>query len=489
MTEALEGGARLHPAPAQHKKEKTLPTVSWLGHGPDCFPRADASQSSGTAREIRDLEPVGAGYRIMPGHSTSLIACHWSLLAALAGVCACTNPGDDAGVGTTTGAGDGTDLPATETGDSTGGESSGIASTSDDGSETGDPTGSVAQGITITRVEANQGVGVSIVDGAGWVGPDDRNAALIRDRGMLIRVEHSVEDGWEPRSIDAVLELVDGDVVTERRMSLMVDGDSDPTEPTGHFAFRLDADEVPAGLRFRVRLEEAPGTPGVADNPAAVAPPQLELVGIEDVSSTMEIVLFPIEVEGCDAVPQLDSDTTAPTMSRLRELYPVQELVVDIRDSFVVSEAIQSCAAPALIEALSAVRFAEDGPPNRVYAAVYDRQCVDNTDGCTCASHGIGSRAMQIEMVGDDPQSLASWFDFCSALALGRRQVGCAGTELGPDPDYPYPDGDIGGYGYSVETDELYPPSAKSFMSFCQEPTWVSDYGWNLAYDALRSER
>lgn len=412
----------------------------------------------------------------------------WSVVAIVAGIFACSDPGGGVGNPGTTGSADETAAATTEAAEDTSGTSGDSGSSEHEGSEDSGPSGALARGIDITSVEANQGVGVAVVDGTAWVGPDDRNARILRDRSMLIRVQHQVEDGWEPRTIEAVLELDDGTAVTERRVSLMVDGDSHPDDLEGHFNFRLESDEVPAGLRFRVRLEEAPGTPGVTENPDVLAPAQLEPLGVEDVSSRMDIVLYPVEVEGCDAVPRVDSETIEPTLSRLFGLFPIQGLGVDIRDPLVVTQGIDSCVSPELVDALTTARAADDAGPDQVYVAVYDRSCLAKPLGCYCSTYGIGSRALQIEMIDDDPDSLATWIDNCTALALGRRNVSCTGGEGGPDPAYPYPNGEIGGYGYSVETQELHPPSTKTFLSLCEDPTWVSDYGWNLAYDALRGQ-
>jgi hypothetical protein len=52
----------------------------------------------------------------------------------------------------------------------------------------------------------------------------------------------------------------------------------------------------------------------------------------------------------------------------------------------------------------------------------------------------------------------------------------CAGSEGGPDPGYPYPNGTIGAYGYDLWASTLKDKTAyKDLMSYCN-PQWISDY-------------
>jgi len=57
---------------------------------------------------------------------------------------------------------------------------------------------------------------------------------------------------------------------------------------------------------------------------------------------------------------------------------------------------------------------------------------------------------------------------------FGRRHVGCG--VIGEDPNYPYPIGSIGLYGYDTSTGEVKTPGTdKDLMSYC-DPMWISGY-------------
>lgn len=57
---------------------------------------------------------------------------------------------------------------------------------------------------------------------------------------------------------------------------------------------------------------------------------------------------------------------------------------------------------------------------------------------------------------------------------LQRFHAPCGGP-AGVDPNYPYPDADIGVYGYDFRTGNVRAPTDKDFMSYCSNE-WISDY-------------
>jgi hypothetical protein len=70
----------------------------------------------------------------------------------------------------------------------------------------------------------------------------------------------------------------------------------------------------------------------------------------------------------------------------------------------------------------------------------------------------------------------------------GRRHVECPGTEAGgTDPSYPYPNGQIGVWGFGVRSFRfLHPTATTDYMSYCH-PYWVSDWQWRATYQRIRT--
>ena len=59
------------------------------------------------------------------------------------------------------------------------------------------------------------------------------------------------------------------------------------------------------------------------------------------------------------------------------------------------------------------------------------------------------------------------------------RHAPCGGAG-GPDPAYPYPDGNTGAWGLDPRADTLVDPNTNDLMSYC-DPAWVSDYYFSNA--------
>lgn len=62
---------------------------------------------------------------------------------------------------------------------------------------------------------------------------------------------------------------------------------------------------------------------------------------------------------------------------------------------------------------------------------------------------------------------------------LGLYHVPCGGAAE-PDPDYPYPGGSIGAWGYDILEEQLVNPGTADLMGYCR-PRWISDYHFNKA--------
>lgn len=57
---------------------------------------------------------------------------------------------------------------------------------------------------------------------------------------------------------------------------------------------------------------------------------------------------------------------------------------------------------------------------------------------------------------------------------FGLRHAPCGATQV-LDPEYPYPQGQIGVWGYEFELGRVVPPTTYDIMTYCS-PVWISDY-------------
>ena len=65
--------------------------------------------------------------------------------------------------------------------------------------------------------------------------------------------------------------------------------------------------------------------------------------------------------------------------------------------------------------------------------------------------------------------------------SMSLRHAPC-GLLFDPDPNYPYPSGEIGVWGYDFRSNRLVPPNTADLMGYC-DPAWISDYHFAKALD------
>lgn len=150
-------------------------------------------------------------------------------------------------------------------GSGSGSTSSGSGGGSDGGDETGEPpdpeTGTRAGAIRIVSIDANQGVSIPIVEDGAFLDPGGRNAPLIAERAMLVRItDYTLDDGFQPRTLEGRLTVAGGGATRVYRDERMIDGPPDPTILDGTFHWLVDADDVREDTAFHVGIFEPEGT-------------------------------------------------------------------------------------------------------------------------------------------------------------------------------------------------------------------------------------
>ncbi len=188
--------------------------------------------------------------------------------------------------------------------------------------------------------------------------------------------------------------------------------------------------------------------------------------------------------------------------SWLRRAYPVPGVLWQYRTlNWWSSKTPGQAGCGAMNGVLSFIRWIEGNPAEwRYYAMVEDTGSWMR--GC---SKGIPSYVASGPT--GDPQHLswAAWDndiaygDWYGAHELGhtygRRHTLCSGSEGGPDTNYPYPNGRIGGggylpnlfYGWDIEQRVVYGPDWTDIMTYCADE-WMSDYTYSALWQRLLSE-
>ncbi|MCX4239704.1 zinc metalloprotease [Paraliomyxa miuraensis] len=426
-------------------------------------------------------------------------------IAALA--VACGNPADP-----TPEAGSDTDEDATDSdpsaGTSTGGDSG------EDSDETGATTGEPADpdvpargGIMVSLVEANPGVAVPIGANGAWVGPEGRNAPLVKGRNTVVRVYVDVDEStWIPRDIEARLSihLPDGTVEVLDEVTT-ISTDSSTSSMQSGFLFGVLGEWMVPGVRYQIELFEAgtgwEGLPPVEQAP--VIPPQPEYIGVEATELAMKVVLVPVSYSGPSCTRDVDAseETLQRYADAMYQQNPLETLDIRWDPPYVVDDLDLRDGGDffALLGRAQAYRASQAPDPNTYYYLLFDNcgACVSESGGCLLGVAGgipndsQGAAPMRVaigtQYLGNDEVGVDT-FVHELGHTQGRQHVACPGAAAaGPDVTYPYEGGTIGVWGFGVRDFQIRSASSHTdYMSYCS-PTWVSDWQWNATYDRIRT--
>ena len=377
--------------------------------------------------------------------------------------------------------------------------------------------GGPARGISIVSVEANQGVGVTLIEGEAYFGPDERNAHLVRNRDTLVRFQHVIDDPerWIPRELTGILHIVPpGEDPTEllRVRTIFVDGDSDPRKLGENFFFSLLADEALPGTRFWLELRESDGGIDVSslDEGRASVPSEPLEIGFEPTDLEIEVVIVPVDYQWVDPprYPDITDEDIQIFHDELLQQNPVQDIEISIRDEPLVWDE-QLSNLGSLLSPTRALKEADEAPPNVYYHAFVDvgGSSVNMVAGIAWLTndtmdHGPRRTAATVyykRITEGDPEtdepdtiypptsSARTWVH-----EIGHNQglshVYCPGADsANPDPDYPHDNGKIGGFGFGIRSFHLHTPTAShDYMTYCGN-SWVSDWTWNKTYERIQT--
>ena len=384
----------------------------------------------------------------------------------------------------------------------------------DDGSDAGDDEGGssgepdatgedvLAAGVWVGEIEVNQAVAVTIAEAAEEVSPASRNAELVAGRTTLVQAGWLLEDTFEPRTIEARLDLVYADGRTETLLDTkMVSASADLSRADGAFSWELLPEQVEPQMRARVTLLETDGVARSGGTTGAQFPtdgPGTDL-GVRSEQMALTVVLIPVSTPEGSVV--LGPQELATIEERLLATYPVQSVELRVRPTWARSARLSS-----LDEAFNFMTSArmQDGES----AAPYYHLVLDNSTCCSGADFEEWSGIANIVSDEGDwsrdgiTKLYPEYGDFEWDVATlihemghnhGREHAPC-GDPAGPDPSFPYAGAVLGARGWDVGTGTLIDPVAvdpelgmahTDFMSYCW-PQWWSDYSWQALVERVR---
>ncbi len=354
------------------------------------------------------------------------------------------------------------------------------------------PGDTPAAGISVDEVAVYQAVKIPVVSGGALV--TERNAPIIAGRPGVVRIFLQPESDWEERPINVRLTV--GDMSFEETFTPT--GPSSETDTESTINFDLQAGELPAGADFSVELLEVEGCSDQTGELATPRVPETETAPLqsEELNGPLRITLVPIQydADGSGRVPDLGNATVERYRDHAFTHYPAEDVEITVREPVATDIGLVANGTgfgPMLNLCLN-VRANDNPDPDVYYYCVI--QPADTAQAfCSAGCVGgvapvpgagdVGSRGgIGISFGGDGEGIMVHEIGH----AMGRPHSPCGGA-AGADPQYPYSQGVIGSWGYNVMNGELFEPTQLAdFMGYCN-PSWVSDYTYDLIFDRLES--
>lgn len=203
----------------------------------------------------------------------------------------------------------------------------------------------------------------------------------------------------------------------------------------------------------------------------------------------LKVRLIPIHFTSNNTTGNVSDANKDAFMALTSKLHPISAYDVDVHAVF--STDLPTLEANdgngswgALLSALDAVRIAEGS--DRYYAGfpALPSAYGSGLGGLTTV---LGHTSVMFDNLPPATEALAHELghDF------GRRHAACGGRTDGIDPNYPYPEGQIGAYGYNVPDSTPWPPTTSDIMTLCPlfgQNFWTSDYNYNLTLQFLAAQ-
>lgn len=159
-------------------------------------------------------------------------------------------------------------------------------------------------------------------------------------------------------------------------------------------------------------------------------------------------------------------------LTTTRRIFPLQNVVSDVRAPFTsTADTLKSDDANGkwltVLSELNALRTTDGAPATTHYYGVVR---VRYTSGVAGFGYVPGRAAMGWDYLpSGDNVAAHEW-----GHNFSRQHAPCG---VSGDPNYPYPDAVIGGFGWNSATNTIVSNTATDIMSYCSN-NWISDYNW-----------
>jgi hypothetical protein len=336
-----------------------------------------------------------------------------------------------------------------------------------------------AHDIGIARVVAYQTVAIPLMKDGQEVLAGDRNADVVADRELLVRVFVTPGAGATPRELSARLHVVNDGMAKDIFVKATPQGPSSAGSLTSTFNLTVPRDLVKASTRYSVELAECGDSQGMQLTPRFPANGETALGARE--TGKLEVRLIPVHVGNQE--PDVSTERLAYFKAYFEALYPITDFELTLGEVFPVN------SQPDFDDLLDDIRDvrAQDEPADPIY--YFALSPLPSSDGF---ADGVGFETSEDDAdyrvaVGTSSDD-AEYTSLVVAHEVGHNQglphsPGCDAGD--PDGDYPYAQGKIGVWGFDRRKKVLVDPADTfDIMAYC-EPVWFSDYTYQQVVDRV----
>lgn len=357
----------------------------------------------------------------------------------------------------------------------------------------------LAKGLAITEIALFQAVKVPLVKEGQWVAT--KNAPIVAGREGLVRVYVKPVPGADAKPVTAeLLVTTGGKTKTFAETKTLTRASSDATLATT-FNLSVKGEHIAEDTTFSVALTSPDEKGARGDAPSAARFPAdggTQKLGAEGGGFKLRVKLVPVQydADGSGRLPDTSEEQLELYRRALYALYPASSVELTVREPFAFSTQIASNGSGfgSILRALVRLR-AQDAPDDDVYymgifapkagfGEFCRRGCVTGLSGLLSNPNDIDNRAS----VGVGFSGFQSAFTAAHEIGHAHGRPHAPSGDAGdPDPLYPNPNGTIGVWGYSLNTQNLFGPRDNFDLMGYGDPQWVSDYTFGRLFKRMQA--
>ena len=192
--------------------------------------------------------------------------------------------------------------------------------------------------------------------------------------------------------------------------------------------------------------------------------------------STFYLRFIPVKQSVNGLTGNITSSNKDAYLAKAIKIHPIAAYSADVHavyttNALALTGGNSNGAWESILGEMQALRVSEGSP--RTYFGVVKTSYTSGIAGISYIGAGASvgyDGSMEVEIASHE-----------LGHSFGRLHAPC-GVNGSTDPNYPYPAGTVGAYGFDVATSTLYAPSTAEVMSYCH-PQWISDYTYKGVYD------